>query len=393
VIDVSRLKAVSREVAVTGIGATPYSSDQAAAKAGEPMGDHYSFGVRALRTALADAEVELADVDGIVAGTPLVYDRLCEIVGVDPRWGVECDINSGIQNAVLAIHSGMASCIALVYGNAQRSMGTEYGGPSAAMADAHMAYTYYAPYGFTSQGGIYALVTQRMLAEGRFVPDELAQVSIAQRRHASMNDDAIMRAVIDLDGYRDARYIAEPLRIFDYCLVNDGGVALILQRADLVTKRGPHAVISGLARADATSGANSLRPRLVDFFETAYRRVAETIFEVADVDPSELSALEVYDSFSVHVPMAIEGLGLCRPGEVGAFLEAGEHALGGRLPTNTHGGHLSESYMQGWGHQLEAVRQVRGSAGPRQVPDAKHVMYASGGAGTGVGILYSRSET
>jgi acetyl-CoA acetyltransferase len=392
VVDLTRLKALSGEVAVTGVAATPYAQDHAAAKAGERLGDHYAFGARALKAALADAEVDLGQVDGIVAGTPLVYDRLCEIVGIDPRWGVEADINSGIQHAALAIHAGMASCVALVYGNAQRSMGTEYGGPSAAMADAHMAYTYYAPYGFTSQGGIYAMVTQRMLADGRFTADELAQVAIAQRGHAALNEDAVMREPIDLDTYRAARYIAEPLRIYDYCLVNDGGVALIVQRRDLVEKKGPHAVIGGMARADATRGANSLRPRLIDFFETAYRHVAATVFEVADVDPSDLSALEVYDSFSIHVPMALEGLGLCPPGKVGAFLEAGEHALGGRLPTNTHGGHLNEAYMQGWGHQVEAVRQVRRTCGPRQVPDASHVLYASGGAGTGVGVLYSRSE-
>jgi hypothetical protein len=145
-----------------------------------------------------------------------------------------------------------------------------------------------------------------------------------------------------------------------------------------------------MARADATAGANSLRPRLTDYFGTAYQRVADAVFGSADVDPADLSALQVYDSFSIHVPMALEGLGLCPSGKVGAFLAAGEHAAGGVLPTNTHGGHLSESYMQGWGHQVEAVRQVRGMAGGRQVPDPKHVLYASGGAGTGVGLLYSR---
>ena len=391
-VDRARLRALSGEVAVTGIGWTPYAADHAAAKRGERLGDHYWFGVRALKAALADAEVDLAEVDGVVAGTPLVYDRLCEVVGLDPRWGAESDINAGIQTAVLAIHTGMASCVALVYGNAQRTMGTEYGGPSAAMADAHMAYTYYAPYGFTSQGGIYGLVTQRMLADQRFTADQLAQVAIGQRLHAVLNEDAIMREPVDLEGYRGSKYIAEPLRILDYCLVNDGGVALVLQRRDRVEKHGVHALVSGLARADATIGANSLRPRLIDFFETAYQHVADTVFDVSGVDPTDVSATQIYDSFSVHVPMALEGLGLCARGTVGAFLAAGDHCLGGRLPVNTHGGHLSESYMQGWGHQVEAVRQLRGSAGARQVQDAQHVLYASGGAGTGVGVLYSRWE-
>ncbi len=390
IVSSDRFRELAGVACVVGVGDTDYRADYELARAKQGRDDNYGFATRALKVALADAQVELAEIDGIVAGTPLVYDRLCEVIGLDPRWGVETDINTGLQHAVLALHSGMASCVALVYGNAQRTMGAAYGGPAAEMAEAHMAYTYYAPYGFTSQGAIYALVAQRLFAEGLSDPDDLGLVAVAQRAHAAQNPRAIMRDPVDLDDYRQARYVTEPLRILDYCLVSDGGVALVLKRTEDVTGDDRGVVIEGLARADSNRGANSLRPRLVDLFRTPYRRIADTLFGDLAVDPASLDALQVYDSFSVHVLLALEGLGLSPRDELGSFLRSGALGPGGALPTNTSGGHLSESYMQGWNHQVEAVRQVRGDAGARQVPNAARVMYASGGAGVGVGLVYGR---
>jgi acetyl-CoA acetyltransferase len=99
----------------------------------------------------------------------------------------------------------------------------------------------------------------------------------------------------------------------------------------------------------------------------------------------------VYDSFSPHVALALEGYGYCRPGELGRLLREEGIGPGGRLPVNSSGGHLSETFLQGWNHQIEAVRQLRGECGPRQVPDCRFVHYSSDIAGKAVSLLYSNS--
>jgi acetyl-CoA acetyltransferase len=104
-------------------------------------------------------------------------------------------------------------------------------------------------------------------------------------------------------------------------------------------------------------------------------KAAEQVYAMAGVDRSEIDALMIYDSFSINIWLSLENFGFCKPGEAGDYTQGGRIALGGDLPINTHGGHLSDSYMQGWLHQVEAVRQLRGEAGARQVPDARHVQY------------------
>jgi hypothetical protein len=102
--------------------------------------------------------------------------------------------------------------------------------------------------------------------------------------------------------------------------------------------------------------------------------------------------LQVYDSFSVHLPIALDGFGFCAPGEAAGLARSGATGPGGALPINTSGGHLSESYMQGWNHQIETVRQLRGEAGARQVPDARHGQYISDVAGKVASIVYRRAD-
>ena len=386
--DLSRLKEMSGLVSVVGIVDTDYGAAYRK-ESGNVAPDAYYLGASALLAALDDASLDMDEIDGLVVGITTAYDRMGEVLGVNPRWGLQADVNTGIQGAVQAIHSGMATCVALVYGNNQRSAKVAYGGPAAAMATDHMAYTYYAPWGFTSQGGIYAMLTQRLFSLGWLSPATLGTVAIAQREFATGNPRAVMQAPLNGDGYLASRFIAEPLRLFDYCLVNDGGVALILKRSDLVVNSGPRVVISGIARSDINKGANSLRPRLEDLFRTPYSHVAEDVFAVSGLDVGDLSALQIYDSFSTHVLLALTGLGICESSELDHYLASGQHAIGGRLPVNTSGGHLSESYMQGWNHQVEAIRQLRGTSGVRQIQSARHVLYASGGAGIGAGIMYS----
>jgi hypothetical protein len=167
-------------------------------------------------------------------------------------------------------------------------------------------------------------------------------------------------------------------------------VALIIAEAGRAARMSERPVyIDAVGRSDLNKGATSLAPRLEDFYASAQREVARQVFDTAGYGPEDVSILQVYDSFSVHVPLALEGYGYCRPGDVGRLFRDQGIGPGGKLPINTSGGHLSETYMQGWNHQIEAVRQIRGECGSRQVPDCRLVHYSSDVAGKSISILYA----
>jgi acetyl-CoA acetyltransferase len=186
-----------------------------------------------------------------------------------------------------------------------------------------------------------------------------------------------------------SHYVCEPLHLFDYCLINDGGVALIIAEAERAKRICDKPIyIEAVGRHDLNEGATSLAPRLTSFYLPAQQAVAKQVFDGAGMGPEDMDVFQVYDSFSVHVPLALEGYGYCRPGEAGRFLREAGIGPGGRLPTNTSGGHLSETYMQGWAHQVECVRQARGTAGERQVAGCRRVHYSSDVAGKAVSVIY-----
>ncbi len=382
---------LARVAAVVGVGHTDWSSDYAAVRAGEKPHDSYGYGALAFTRALADAGLRRGDIDGLIVGPTTAYERVGEILGLDVRWGGQADAVLSVIQACMAIHAGLAEVVALVYGNDQRSAAVNYGGANAAGGDAFLSYVYHAPWGFTSQGALYAMMFRRYMALMGLAPAELGEVAVAQRLAASRNPNAIMQKRISIEDYLASPFICEPLHLFDYCLINDGGVALIVAEAGRASRlaRTPVA-IHGVGRYDLNSGATSLEPRLHEFYRPAQARAAEQVFGMSGIGPKDVSALQVYDSFSCHIPLALEGYGYCRAGEAGRFMRETGISLDRGLPVNTSGGHLSESYMQGWNHQVEAVRQVRGECGARQVPDCRFVHYSSDVAGKAVSILYGR---
>jgi len=381
--------ALSNIAACVGVGDTDYAADYRKARDKVVERDAYGYAALAFKRALADAGLRRDDIDGLIAGPTLASERLGEVLGIDPRWAAQGDAVNAVMSAVMAIHAGAAECIALVYGNNQRTKGTQYGGPQADGGERYLAYVYYAPWGMTSQGALYAMMTQRYMALHDVTPSQLGEIAVAERRFAQLNDNAIMRDALSIEQYLEGRYICAPLRLNDYCLVNDGGVALIVTTAERARKLAKRPVfVSGIGRSDMNRDATSLRPRLLDFYHTAHRAAAEQVFGAAGAGPGDMDVVGIYDSFSAHVLYALEGFGYCGIGDAARFIADGAIGPGGRLPVNTSGGHLSESYMQGWNHQVELVRQLRGETGARQVAGARHGHYISDIAGKVASLVY-----
>ncbi len=378
--------------AVVGVGETDYAADyRRRADPDRPRRDAYSYAVDAFRLALADAGLSRDDIDGLVVGPPLAAERTAEILGMDPDWAAAGDHAQALSMASMALATGAAECVAAVYGNDQRSAGLRYGGAATPGASLFLAYDYYAPWGLTSQGALYALMAQRYRQLHGLSEAALAEVAVNQRRFAAATPGAVMTRPITVDGYLASPYIVEPLRLLDYCLVNDGGVCLLLTTADRAARlAAPPVTIAAFGRADADREATSLRPRLTDFYHSAHRRAAAQVYDAGGIGPEDVRCVQIYDSFSIHIPVALEGFAFFAEGGADAFLARGGLRPGGRLAVNTSGGHLSGSYMQGWGHQVEAVHQLRGRAGRRQQPDLEHVQYIGDAAGKVTTILYRR---
>jgi len=181
------------------------------------------------------------------------------------------------------------------------------------------------------------------------------------------------------------------LHLFDYCLINDGGVAIIVadaSRARQLTDR--CVLIKAVGRADMNEQATTLKPRLIDFYHPAHRLAAQQVYDMAGLGPKDMDGLLIYDSFSCHVLYALEGFRFCGIGEAGRFITEIGIGPGGRLPINSSGGHLSESYMQGWAHQIEAVRRLRGESPGAQYERCRHVQYISDIGGKVFSIIYGR---
>ncbi len=366
------------QTAIIGVGTTAYGNF--------PHTDEYGLAAEAFRHALADGGIAKHQIDGLITCRIPSYVRMGEVLGLDPAWSLTLPAHGrmsgiGIIEAALAIAAGQASTVALLYANIGRSRRVNYGGEESP--------NIWDPWGFTSPGAAHALMFRRHMELYGTTTRQLAEVSVAFRRHAGLTPGAVMRAPITIEDHETARFITEPLRLLDYCLINDGAVCLIVTKADRARDFAqPPAFISGFGARDRFRAA-SIPNFDLDFWHDAVADSGREARAMAGVEHADIDALMAYDNFSPTVLFSLEGLGFCPRGEAGRFVEGGTIGLGGALPMNTDGGHLSNSYMQGWALNVEAVRQLRGDCGARQIPDAEVIQYIQATPCTR-SIIYSR---
>jgi acetyl-CoA acetyltransferase len=326
--------------------------------------------VEAIALALDDAGLTKDDVDGLITCRNLhnregIDEQIGRLAGISPRYSATLDYGTGnfsLHLGVMAIMSGLASTVVLAYGTNQRSARADFGITVGGGAD------FAAIAGLVHVAGPAAMAFRRHQHHYGTTEEQLGAIAVAQREWAALNPLAIFTKPLSVSDYLAMPYLVEPLRRPDLTMISDGGAALILTTADRARDARRTAVyVRAMAeqtalRADDDPG-NLERPWLG---EMAARLWRDSGFAPADID-----LLYVQDATSVWVLQMLEAYGFCGPGEGGAFAAEGRTRPGGSLPTNTNGGQLSESYMWGWLHLAEAVRQLRGEAGPRQVPGAR----------------------
>ncbi len=365
------------EIAIVGIGGTDYRAmyqDKTVKR------DANAIAAAALREAIEDAGISKDEIDGILCSR-VNYNRIGDVLGIHHPHVVQEYEGSGrmsgvaLQTAIALISSGQAETVACVYGNNGRSVAMKYGGEGAGEGGAETA-GYDAMFGMTSPGGYVSHMFQRYQHLYGAPEDALAPLAINNRYNAMRNPRAVFQTELTYDQYMDSRFIAEPLRLFDYCLINDGGVAFIVTTMERARDlRKPAVRIA--AAASSTELTNFYTSE--DFFNSTCREVANRVYAQAGVRPEDVDVMEIYDNFLPTILFTLEGFGYAPQGEAWQWIRDHKIGFDGDRPINTSGGHTSESYMQGWALITEAVRQVRGEGGDRQVPDAKvaHYMCAS----------------
>ena len=351
---------------------------------GEAPGlSHLEIMAEASRRALAAAGLSLKDVDGLFAVSLHVsFPGLTfgEYLGIQPRFTDSTIVGGSsavlqLLNAAMALHHGLCDVALITYGSNQRTASGRLQSPSTTEP-----MPYERPYEFRNPIAGYAMSAARHMHEFGTTREQLAEVAVAARQWAMMNEEAWDRDTLRIEDVINARMICDPLGLRDCCLVTDGGGAVVLTRADrakdLVAKP---AYVLGCAGSH-THRQYSLMP---DLTTTAASVSAPTAFEMAGLSPSDVDVLQVYDAFTINGIMLLEDLGFCPKGEGGRFVEDGKLRPGGSLPFNTYGGGLSCTHpgMLGIFTIIEAVRQLQGSCGERQL-DGVEVALAHGNGGT-----------
>jgi acetyl-CoA acetyltransferase len=342
----------------------------------------------AFKNALADAGLERSDVDGlsIHLGWPLGpdYDRVAEAFGLDIRyvnqsWLHGRFITNALQHAALAVSAGLANVVACVTAVSFTRERGFLGGPGDVEGNREEGGTHAEapPYGLTAPAGGAAIAMQRYMHLYGATSAQLGAVPIALRKHAGKNPAAIMRAPLTLEAHQASRMVVDPLRLYDCCLISDGAAVVLLARGararDLKQRPVRVAAMQGTraGREEFIFAPRGLGINQQSGMPMAARAVDMEVFAQAGVTHADVHGFYTYDAFSPLVLFALERFGYCGPGEAASFVQDGRIELGGALPVNTSGGLLSEAHVAGWNSICEMVRQLRGTAGATQIPNAQ----------------------
>ncbi len=357
---------------ITGLGETAYLRGA--------TGTAFELQIEASLKAIADAGLRPRQIDGvipigIVSGTA---DDFIDNLGFDdlrfsaliPHGGASPVM--ALQAAAAAVAAGACNHVLITFGRnvSAAAASGRAGARIHSMPQFHYVTEFEYPIGAIAPAQLYAPMARRHMALYGTTSEQFGEVAVTCREHALLNDNAVMKKPITLEDHRNSRMIADPFRLLDCCLESDGGAAIIVSSAEAARDtRHRRVFISGVAEGHPDSpGSITQRP---DMTRLGVEKAAERCFRMAGVTPQDIDFTELYDCFTYVVICQLEALGFCGKGEGGPFVQGGRLRLGGDLPTNTHGGLMSQAHVWGLNHIVEAVRQLRGDAGRAQVKDAE----------------------
>jgi acetyl-CoA acetyltransferase len=353
--------------AIAGVGYTEFSKNSGVST--------LTLALRAIMAALEDAGLSASEVDAVAChrvGDSAQAVLVAQSLGItDLRYHL--DLFGGgsvshqvVASAAMAVATGMAETVVCWRAVNARSE-FRMGGTGRAAPDT-IEFQYQVPYGYATPPQQFAMFARAYMDEYGIGPEDLGRVAINQRRYAMHSPRAMMRDELTMEDYLASRWIVEPFRLFDCCLETDAAVALVVTSAERARSlaRPPVLISAGAYGSGHTLFSNSRS----DFGTSAAAQLAPRLYAMGGLSAGEVDVAELYDAFTPLVLIQLEDYGLCPKGEAAGFVADGHTSSGGPLPVNTHGGHLSEGYVHGLNHVAEAVSQLRGDAGSRQVEGA-----------------------
>ncbi len=329
-----------------------------------------------IRAALDDAGLTLRDVDGLctcTGGTLMHSVELAEYLGITPRFTDATQTGGAsyglyVEHAAAAIAAGMAETVVIVYASTPRAA-RKRGEKGLGVFATPERLEWETPHGVMLPISAYALAANRHMAQFGTTAEQLAQIAVDTRTWATRNPRAHLRDAISVDDVLGSGFLAEPVHKLECCLVTDGAAAIVVtsaERARSLAK--PAAYVLGAASA----ASHAMISQMPDLTVTPGAVSGPAAFAAAGLTPADVDVVELYDSFTITVLLALEDLGFCAKGEGGPFVASGALAPGGALPGQTSGGGLAYTHPGAFGAFLlvEATRQLRGESADRQVADA-----------------------
>lgn len=368
---ITGIETLRNRVAIVGVGESDIGK--------VPHMTGLGLNAQAAKRALDETGLKVSDIDGLLTAYSftepyfMLGTVLCEYLGLQPRFNASVIVGGAspavmLKHAAEAIATGQCTTV-LVCAGENRATGQTRDQAVAALAAVGHPY-FERPYG-ASIPGCYAMIARCHMDQFGTTPEQLAAVAVTTRQHAVLHPNAHMRKPITLADVQSSKPIADPLRMLDCCIISDAGGAFIVTSAERANDlRSKPAYLAGIGEFH-THEHILCAPSLTEF---GAKQSGMTAYRMAGLGPSDIDVAELYDCFTIVPILELEELGFCPRGEGGRFYEEGHASIGGKLPVNTHGGMLSHAHAGAAGGLfgiVEAVRQLRGGLGPRQVQDAE----------------------
>lgn len=372
---------LNNEAAIVGIGETEYSKNSGRSE--------LALASEAVAAAIRDAGLSPSDIDGMTTFTMDTSDEIevARAVGIkDLTFFSRVPHGGGaaigvMHQAAMAVATGSAEAV-VVYRALNGRSGARYsegvsGGPTTSDL---IHWSWYMPSGLMTPASWVAMFTQRYMHQTGCTSADLAEICLAQREHAVKNPRAFFyERPLTFEEHQSARPIVEPLRLYDCCQETDGGAACVVvspERAkDLPNKPAVIRAVAQGAAGNQESMTSFYRPEIAEI--PSMDIVARQCWEMSGLSADDIDCAVIYDAFSSIVLWQLESFGFCKKGEARDFIQDGALRLGGRLPTNTHGGQLSEAYVHGMNGVNEGVRLIRGTS-TSQPERNEHVIVTAG---------------